>query len=140
MFGKKMIKFLEFETHCDERGSLVALEAHKNIPFEIKRVYYLFNNGSETARGQHAHKDLKQVYVALSGGCKVRLNDGQREEVVTLNRPNVGMLFNQLVWRELFDFTPDCVLMVLVDDFYKEEDYIRNYEEFLDFKKQNLIS
>ncbi len=130
-----MIKFLKFETHQDERGSLISLESSKNIPFDIKRVYYIFKNGSDVTRGQHAHKKLKQIYVAISGSCKVRLDDGIKEEVTTLNQPNIGIVFDQIIWRDLFDFSPDCVLIVLADDFYDEKDCIRNYEEFLKYKE-----
>lgn len=132
-----MIKFLKFETHQDERGSLIALESNKNIPFDIKRVYYIFKNGSDVTRGQHAHKKLKQVYIVVSGSCKVSLDDGNKKEIITLDNPDIGMVFDRIIWRELFDFSQDCVLMVLADDFYDEEDCIRNYEEFLKYKKKN---
>jgi len=132
-----MAKLLEFQNFYDDRGSLVSLESSNNIPFEIKRVYYLFKNSQNTVRGQHAHKNLKQVYIAVSGSCKVIINDGEKTETVILDKPNVGLVFDQIVWRELLEFSSDCVLMVLADDFYKEEDYIRNYEEFLKFKKTN---
>lgn len=133
-----MIKFLEFKNFCDERGSLVSIESNKNIPFDIKRVYYLFKNCSNTVRGKHAHKKLKQVYIVLSGSCKILIKNGKKEEIVILNQPNVGLFFDEeVVWRELLEFSENCVLMVLADDFYKEEDYIRNYEEFLEYKKLN---
>lgn len=132
-----MIKFLKFKTHQDERGSLISLESNKNIPFDIKRVYYIFKNGSDVTRGQHAHKKLKQVYIAVSGSCKVSLDDGNKKEIITLDNPDIGMVFDRIIWRELFDFSQDCVLMVLADDFYDEEDCIRNYEEFLKYKKKN---
>ncbi len=132
-----MIKILEFKVSSDDRGSLVALENSIDIPFDIKRVYYLFKNNNKTVRGQHAHKNLKQVYVAVSGSCKVRITNENKSEVVTLDKPTIGILFDQIIWRELFDFSADCVLMVLADDLYKEEDYIRNYEEFLEYKKLN---
>ena len=74
----------------------------------------------------------------MSGSCKIRLDDGENEEVVTLDKANVGMLFNSVVWREIFDFSEDCVLMVLADEFYEEEDYLKTYEEFLEFRKLNI--
>ncbi len=132
-----MIKFLKFETHQDERGSLISLESSKNIPFDIKRVYYIFKNGADVIRGQHAHKKLKQIYIVVSGSCKVILDDGNKKEIITLDNPDIGMVFDSIIWRELFDFSQDCVLMVLADDFYDEEDCIRNYEEFLKYKKKN---
>lgn len=135
---QEMVEFIEFETHADERGSLVALESSKNVPFDIKRVYYLFQNNQNSTRAQHAHKELKQVYIVMSGSCKIRLSNGEKEEVITLDKPNVGILFKPLIWREIFEFSEDCVLTVLADDFYKEEDYINSYEEFLEFKKLSL--
>ncbi len=132
-----MIKFLEFKNFCDERGSLVSIESCKNIPFDIKRIYYLFKNSSNTIRGKHAHKKLKQVYIAVSGSCKILIKDGQKEQIVLLDKPNVGLFFDDnVVWRELLDFSENCVLVVLADDFYNEEDYIRNYDEFLEYKKK----
>ncbi len=133
-----MIKFLEFKNFCDERGSLVSIESSKNIPFDVKRVYYLFKNSSNTTRGEHAHKNLKQVYIVVSGSCKIVIKDGKKEQTLILDKPDVGLFFDDtVVWRELSDFSKDCVLMVLADDFYKEEDYIRNYDEFLEYKKLN---
>lgn len=129
-----MIKLLEFKVHNDPRGSLVALEATKNIPFDIKRVYYLFHNNNQL-RAQHAHKALKQVYVPVSGSCKMRVSNGKEEKICVLDKPNVGIFFTEVAWRELYDFSPDCVLMVLADEFYDENDYIRDYNEFLNFKK-----
>lgn len=133
-----MIKLLEFKNFCDERGSLVSIESSKNIPFDVKRVYYLFKNSSNTTRGKHAHKELRQVYIAVSGSCKIVVKNGQQEQTIILDRPDIGLFFDDtVVWRELSDFSENCVLMVLADDFYKEEDYIRNYDEFLEYKKLN---
>ncbi len=130
-----MIQFLNFETYSDPRGELVAIESSKNIPFDIKRIYYLFKNQPQFVRAQHAHKKLKQVYIVLCGSCKMMISDGEKKEIVTLDNPRVGIFFTEIIWRELFDFSSDCVLMVLADDFYKEEDYIKNYDEFINFKK-----
>lgn len=132
-----MIRLIEFTNHQDNRGSLVALESFKNIPFDIKRVYYIFKNKTDVVRGKHAHKKLKQVYIAVSGSCKVSFSDGKTEKVYTLNKPDIGIVIDEIIWRELYDFSPDCVLMVLADDLYDESDCIRNYEEFLKYKKEN---
>ncbi|MES2960895.1 MAG: FdtA/QdtA family cupin domain-containing protein [Pseudomonadota bacterium] len=130
-----MIKYIEFKNHNDNRGSLVAIESFHDINFNIKRVYYLFKNDPKSVRAKHAHKKLQQVYIAVSGSCKMRINDGKKEKIINLNQPNVGVFFTEIVWRELYDFSPDCVLMVLADEFYDETDYIRTYEEFLNYKK-----
>lgn len=120
----------------DERGSLIALEANKNIPFDIKRVYYIFATQMGVRRGLHAHKKLNQVAVCVTGSCKFLLDDGYTRQVLELNTPNRGLLIKQMVWREMFDFSPDCVLMVLADAYYDEGDYIRDYDQFIQFNNQ----
>lgn len=126
------IKLLKFDIKGDHRGSLIALESLRNIPFEIKRVYYLFGTKEGVRRGYHAHKKLKQVAICVSGSCKFLLDDGIEKVIIELNNPDEGLLIEGLVWREMFDFTPDCVLMVLADDYYNEGDYIRDYKRFLE--------
>lgn len=126
-----MIKIINFKTNGDSRGSLIALENNYNIPFEIKRVYYIFETKEDVRRGFHAHKNLKQVAVCVSGSCKFLLDDGIKKENIELNSPNQGLLIEGLIWREMYDFSSDCVLMVLADAYYDENDYIRNYNDFL---------
>ena len=125
------IKELEFKKIGDSRGDLVALEALKNIPFEIKRVYYLVNTKKDVARGFHAHRKLKQVLICVAGSCRVILDDGFKREDVTLSSFTHGLLINSLIWREMHDFTEDCVLLVIASEHYEESDYLRNYEDFL---------
>ncbi|MBS9784588.1 MAG: FdtA/QdtA family cupin domain-containing protein [Oceanivirga sp.] len=115
----------------DERGKLVALEGLKNIPFEIKRVYYIYGTKLNVARGFHAHKNLQQVAIAVSGSCKMLLDDGVNKEWVTLDSPNKGILINSMVWHEMHNFSEDCVLLVLASEHYDESDYIRDYDEFI---------
>jgi UDP-2-acetamido-3-amino-2,3-dideoxy-glucuronate N-acetyltransferase len=124
------IRIIDFEVMGDERGSLIALEQNKNIPFEIKRVYYIFDTKKDVRRGCHAHKELQQVLVAVSGSCKVLLDDGKESVEVELNSPDKGLFVDKLVWREIYDFSEDCVLLVLASEYYTEEDYIRNYQDF----------
>lgn len=126
-----MIKIINLETHSDERGSLVAIESLKNIPFEIKRIYYLFGNQPGIERGKHAHKNLKQIYIAVSGSCKIEFDNGKTKSEYFLNNPASGLLIDEVVWREIKEISPDCVLLVITNDFYKEADYIRDYQEFL---------
>ncbi len=121
---------MDFEIKGDETGSLIALESFKNIPFEIKRVYYIFNTCKELARGRHAHKNLKQVLICISGRCKIKLDDGKQQETIELNQKNKGLLIGEMIWREMFDFSNDCVLLVLASEYYDEEEYIRDYNEF----------
>jgi dTDP-4-dehydrorhamnose 3,5-epimerase-like enzyme len=125
-----LIKTIDFPPLGDERGSLVALEAHKTVPFDVKRVYYIFGTKEGVSRGFHAHRALQQVSVCVTGKCRMVLDDGQRREDVWLDSPTKGLLIGDLVWREMHDFSPDCVLLVLASEFYDETDYIRSYDEF----------
>ncbi|WP_336817982.1 sugar 3,4-ketoisomerase [Cedecea sp. MMO-103] len=125
------IEFIPLQMHGDERGSLVALEETKNVPFEIKRVYYMFDTRENVTRGYHAHKALKQVAIVMRGSCCFVLDDGKDRVEVVLDNPTRGLLIDSIVWREMKDFTPDCILMVLASEHYDENDYIRNYDDFL---------
>lgn len=125
------IQLLQLQTHGDDRGSLIALEEGKNIPFPVKRVYYMFGTGEAVRRGYHAHKTLKQVAIAVRGSCRFLLDDGREKIDIRLDNPSQGLLIESFVWREMYDFSPDCVLMVLADQLYDEADYVRDYPEFL---------
>jgi dTDP-4-dehydrorhamnose 3,5-epimerase-like enzyme len=125
-----LIKTISFPPLGDDRGSLVAVEAHKTVPFDVKRVYYIFGTQAGVSRGFHAHRRLQQVAVCVTGKCRMVLDDGQRREEVWLNSPTKGLLIGHLIWREMHDFSPDCVLLVLASEHYEETDYIRSYEDF----------
>lgn len=125
------IKTISLEEHGDHRGTLISLEAMKNIPFKIQRVYYMYNTVKNVRRGFHAHKNLKQVLICVSGNCKVLLDDGKEKAEVFLDNPNKGLLIESHIWREMFDFSEDAVLMVVASELYDESDYIRNYEDFI---------
>ncbi|MBY7734774.1 sugar 3,4-ketoisomerase [Francisella philomiragia] len=126
-----MVKTLYFDIKGDSRGSLISIEQNNNIPFDIKRVYYIFDTQKNVRRGFHAHKNLKQVLICVSGCCKILVDDGTSKENVLLNSPDKGLLISGLVWREMFDFSDDCVLVVLASELYDESDYIRNYDDFI---------
>ncbi|MCH7422834.1 WxcM-like domain-containing protein [Shewanella sp. ZOR0012] len=126
-----LIKLIEFKNLGDERGNLVSFEGNKNIPFEIKRVYCIYATKQNVVRGLHAHKKLKQVAIALKGSCKFVLDDGLKREEILLDIPTHGLLIDSCTWREMHDFSDDCVLMVLASDIYDEDDYIRDYQNFL---------
>lgn len=128
---KAEVKVLKFNVNTDDRGSLIAIEKNKDVPFDIKRVYFIFDTKPNMERGKHAHKVLQQMLVCLNGRCKVRVDDGKVKESFLLDTPNIGLYINGLIWREMYDFSPDCVLMVLADSQYSEEDYIRNYASFI---------
>ena len=123
------IKLISLQVHGDDRGSLFSLEEGNNIPFEIKRVYYMFNTKEDVRRGFHAHKQLKQVAIAVRGSCQFLLDDGS-EKVE-------GLLIESFMWREMFNFSDDCVLMVLADQLYDESDYVRNYDDFIEMCRGN---
>ena len=125
------IKTYEFMPHGDDRGQLVALEEKNDIPFTIKRVYYMYDTVEGVTRGKHAHKSLEQILICVHGSCKIRLDDGKEKEVIVLDKPNVGLYVSNVMWREMFDFSPDAVLMVLASELYDEADYIRDYDDFL---------
>lgn len=126
-----IIQLLNFDVKGDDRGNLVALESMKNIPFEIKRVYYIRSLSSLYPRGFHAHKQLKQVAVCLSGSCRFILDDGSSKEEVWLKSASIGLVLPEMVWHEMHDFSNDCILLTLASDFYSEEDYLRDYDDFL---------
>ena len=121
---------INFPSLGDSRGSLVALEAKKTIPFEIKRVYYIFDTCVDVVRGFHAHRSLQQVAVCVTGKCRIVLDDGTEREEIWLDTPTKGLLIGDLVWREIHDFSPGCVLLVLASEHYNEDDYLRTYEDF----------
>jgi dTDP-4-dehydrorhamnose 3,5-epimerase-like enzyme len=125
-----LIKFIDFPALGDERGSLVALEAEKTVPFPIKRVYYIFGTNAGVSRGFHAHKRLQQVALCITGKCRMILDDGRQRNEVWLDSPNKGLIIGDLVWREMHDFSEDCVLLVLASEHYDEDDYMRDYDEF----------
>lgn len=121
----------EFKILGDDRGQLIALEANKQVPFEIKRVFYIYGTQEGVPRGSHSHYKTKQFLVAVSGSCKITLDNGTIKETFDLNKPNLGLFQDALIWGTMHDFSNDCVLMVLADDHYNENDYIREYNKFL---------
>lgn len=131
------IQLIPLQVIGDQRGGLVALEEGSNVPFEIKRVYYLIETKPNVRRGLHAHKALRQLAVAVRGNCTFLLDDGESKLEVILDDSSKGLLIEGLVWREMYNFSADCVLMVLADALYDENDYIRNYEEFLRYSGSN---
>ena len=128
----QIIKYA-FQQHGDERGQLVALEEYADIPFEIKRVYYMYNTKEGVRRGFHAHKKLEQILICIHGSCDVLLDNGKEKKIVSLEKPYEGLYVPNNMWREMYNFSKDAVLMVLASEHYVEEDYIRNYDEFLKF-------
>ncbi len=126
-----MKSVIEFKPLGDDRGSLVVLEANRNVPFDIKRVYYIFGTQKGVSRGYHAHRNLKQLAVCVAGSCRFILDNGHNQEEVLLDSSTKALFIEGLVWREMHDFTADCVLMVLASEYYDENDYIRDYNQFV---------
>lgn len=125
------LQFYNLKQVKDDRGTLVVLEDEKDCPFAIKRIYFLVNLNKER-RGFHSHKEIRQVIVCQQGEFKILLDDGLgRKEVVTLSKPNEALLIDIDIWHEMYDFSADCVIMVLASEHYRESDYIRNYDDFI---------
>lgn len=125
-------QILNFKIRGDERGSLVALEGSKDIPFDIKRVFYIFDTkGKDVIRGDHANRNSKFVLVMLSGSCKVKVFSGDKREVIELNSPDKGLFLNNMVWKEMYDFSDGSVMMVLASELFDANEYIDSYEELL---------
>ncbi|AVZ84741.1 sugar 3,4-ketoisomerase [Acinetobacter sp. WCHA45] len=129
-----LIKLINLPNLSDDRGGLIAIESDQSIPFEIKRVYYIFNTANKP-RGFHAHKDLKQLVICIHGQCRFVLDNGIKKDEIILNSPIQGLVIESMTWREIHEFSEDCILLVLASEYYDESDYIRDYDEFLEFVK-----
>ena len=136
----QVVKYM-FQPHGDERGQLIAIEELIDIPFKVKRVYYLYDTIADVVRGKHAHKSLEQILICITGKCKVRLDNGLGEKkIVHLEKPYEGLYVPKSFWREMYDFSPDATLLVLASELYEEKDYIRDYDEFLEFVRQEKFT
>ena len=129
-------KIIELPRHLDRRGNLSVVENGINIPFDMKRVFFIYDVPGGESRAGHAHHTLYEFIVAVGGSFSVRVNDGISEEVVLLNKPYQGLMIHPGLWRTLEDFSSGAVALVLASDFYNEEDYIRDYDEFLRLKRK----
>ena len=127
-----MTTLQEFKVLGDHRGQLIALEANRQIPFDVKRFFYIYGTQEGVPRGNHSHYKTKQFLVAVNGSCKVTLDNGKQKETFDLNKPNLGLFQDALIWGTMHDFSSDCVLMVLADEYYDASDYITNYDTFLE--------
>ena len=125
-------RMIHFQEHGDKRGQLIALEEGKDVPFEIKRVYYMYDTGKNVRRGYHAHKKLEQILICVHGSCRIHLDDGYQTEEIVLDKPSEGLYIANNIWREMYDFSEDADLMVLASQLYDENDYVRDYQKFMD--------
>jgi dTDP-4-dehydrorhamnose 3,5-epimerase-like enzyme len=125
-------QMLEFSQNGDERGWLVVIEGGSEIPFDIARIFYIYGSTSDVVRGQHANRKSQFVLINVSGSCKVKVKDGKGNEAIfVLNRPHTGIYLPTMVWKDMYDFSNDSVLLCLSSEHYDANEYIRNYDEFL---------
>ena len=127
----ELCRLLTFKDLGDERGKLVVIEGEIDIPFEIKRVFYIYGSDSKIVRGQHANKESEFVFVNVAGKSKVRVTDGIGEHIVELNRPMQAVYIPKMIWKDMYDFSVDSVLLVLTNTHYDAKEYIRNYDDYL---------
>ncbi len=122
---------LHFGDLGDERGKLVVIEGAQAIPFDIKRVFYIYDSDSTVVRGQHANRESEFVLINVAGHSKVRITDGKEEFVVSLDKPMMGVYIPKMIWKDMYEFSPDSVLLVLASTHYNADEYIRDYDEFV---------
>lgn len=123
-------KVLDFKELGDERGKLVVVEGSRDIPFDIQRVFYIYGSDADVMRGQHANRQSEFVLINVGGTSKVRIDNGHSEAVVELNKPMMGLYIPTMVWKDMYDFSEDSILLVLASTHYDGTEYIRDYEEF----------
>lgn len=132
-------EIIQINSLGDNRGELGVVESGINIPFNIRRVYWIYRTSSGVVRGRHAHKNLKQLAIAVKGSCIMTLDDGRKKKNYCLNSPKEGLLIGPGMWRVMSDFSDDCVLLVLASEQYNESDYIRDYSDFLKYVENTSI-
>lgn len=128
---KERCPIIQFEDLGDERGKLVVIEGGKAIPFNIERVFYMYGSDSSVIRGQHANRESEFVLINVSGKSKVRVTDGKDEEIIELNQPRMGVYIPKMIWKDMYDFSEDSILLVLANTHYNGAEYIRNYDEYI---------
>lgn len=127
---RELCPVLHFQELGDENGKLISLAGKRNVPFEIKRVFYIYNSDPDVVRGKHANRESEFILINVSGKSKVRLTDGAEELIVELNQPQTGVYIPRMIWKDMYDFSPDSVLLVLSSARYDENEYIRDYEKY----------
>lgn len=124
-------RMLKFNQLGDDRGHLVVAESMKEIPFEIRRIFYIYGTEKGVTRGQHANRNSRFVLINLRGSCKVLIDDGEAKNIVTLDEPHIGVFLDKMVWKDMYDFSEDSLLLVLSDEHYDGNEYIRYYDGFI---------
>ena len=128
---KEKCPILQFADLGDERGKLVVIEGNQAIPFDIKRVFYIYDSYSPVVRGQHANRESEFVLINVAGHSKVRITDGKEELIVKLDKPMMGVYLPKMIWKDMYEFSSDSVLLCLASTHYDGSEYIRDYEEYL---------
>ena len=124
-------KIINFSDLGDERGKLVVIEGGQAIPFDIKRVFYIYGSDATVVRGEHANRESEFVLINVAGTSKVRITNGKEEFIVELNKPMMGIYIPKMIWKDMYDFSADSVLLVLASTHYERKEYIRNYDEYI---------
>ncbi|MER2520129.1 MAG: FdtA/QdtA family cupin domain-containing protein [Bdellovibrionales bacterium] len=132
-------KMIPVQKITDPRGDIGVIEGERQIPFAINRIYYSYNTPQGIARGGHAHKKLQQLMIAMAGSFDIMIDDGNAQKTYTLSQPCQGLYICPMIWRELTNFSPDAICMVLASEYYDEDDYFRDYKQFLEAKKALAI-
>ena len=124
-------KLIDTKICGDERGHLIVFEKNMNCPFEVKRIFYIYGTKGNVARGCHANRNSEFLLISINGSCKVKVDDGKTQEHVVLSNPHTALYLDKMLWKEMYDFSDDCILLVIASTNYEEKEYIRDYDEFL---------
>ncbi len=133
----KMYELLKFSDLGDERGKLVVVEGNQDIPFEIKRVFYIYGSDDTVVRGKHANINSEFVLINVAGSSKIKITDGEKTDVVSLSKPMEGIYLPKLVWKEMYEFSNDSVLLVLASTHYDSKEYLRDYDQYIQYLKEH---
>jgi dTDP-4-dehydrorhamnose 3,5-epimerase-like enzyme len=133
----KGYKMIEFPQLGDERGQLVVVEQLKEVPFEMKRIFYIYGTKEKVVRGQHANRFSQFFLINLNGNCKVKVDDGRNQEVIILDKPHTGVYLDKMVWKDMYDFSPDSILLVISSELYDKTEYITDYGQFIQEVNRN---
>ncbi|AJD03764.1 dTDP-6-deoxy-3,4-keto-hexulose isomerase [Campylobacter lari CCUG 22395] len=128
-------KLIDLEYFNDKKSTLIACEKNINCPFEVKRIFYIFDVPKNTVRGNHANINSQFLFIALKGECKIKIDDGNKQNIFLLNNPKQGLFLDKMLWKQMYDFSKDCILLVLANTYYDKNEYIYNYDEFLKVAK-----
>lgn len=126
---------INLDTYNDKNSSLVVVESFKKCPFDIKRIFYIFDVPKGEIRGQHANLNSQFFFIALNGSCEIKIDDGKKQEFVKLERANEGLFLDKMLWKEMFNFSKDCILLVLSNTYYDKNEYVYDYEKYLEFTR-----